>query len=705
VSMMLFGANPDLCAVDATTTSSSGRLANILRLFRLRVPDAIDDEDDGEKINRTPSSGCSLCSGHPQVKRENATAVARIRRKKRSRSPINNNVATISSLQSTSPELESANKLNLENLVHCALITLVTVVVYSNAVHGDFVHDDVAAIVTNKDALGKSPVLNLLHNDFWGMDIKDRRSHKSYRPLTVLTFRLTHAIFGLNPVPFHIGNLILHTTITLLAHHIVRTCLSVPPAPALVAALLFALHPVHTEAVTGMVGRADLLSTLFLLLTFLTAHRCWERVGLVSCMALLATLSKETGVMSLPIVVAYRLHQNQGLLSKEGGRTGLKYLSITLAMVFCRLGLNGSPPIFSEQDNPAAFAAPLPRLLTFSYLPVFAIKHLLCPSNLSYDWQLGSVPLISSILDLRNLSTFATILVGILLLHRSAISNSPALAFSLLTLVLPFLPASNLFFPVGFVAAERTLYTSSIGWCLLVALGLHRVHAHLSDSPASHLLQVQVPKVQVQVYVRPLLHLLLLAALLAGAAKTVFRNEVWESRETLFRSGLSSVPGNGKVFYNFGNFLRDQERKDEARICYKEALRLWPTYVIAMNNLATVTDNESDIEVLLLRALNLDPGHATSLFNLADLYRQQGRCALARTYFSLCLATPDCLPEAELLARQCGGGRDVREARRGGGRQHERHEGTEELEVWEQCANQSVPGSDCTPGENMIKAR
>ena len=194
--MMLFGANPDLCAVDATTTSSSGRLANILRLFRLRVPDAIDDEDDGEKINRTPSSGCSLCSGHPEaggggVKRENATAAARfdssllrrctfysslsrIRRKKRSRSPINNNVATISSLQSTSPELESANKLNLENLVHCTLITLATVVVYCNAVHGDFVHDDVAAIVTNKDALGKSPVLNLLHNDFWGMDIKDR---------------------------------------------------------------------------------------------------------------------------------------------------------------------------------------------------------------------------------------------------------------------------------------------------------------------------------------------------------------------------------------------------------------------------------------------------------------------------------------------------------------------------------------------------
>ena len=191
----------------------------------------------------------------------------------------------------------------------------------------------------------------------------------------------------------------------------------------------------------------------------------------------------------------------------------------------------------------------------------------------SYDWQLGSVPLISSILDMRNLSTCATILVGSLLLHRSAVSNrwfsfmkcckmfsssqfsmsrrdvrcswcqndshfslfplitsalsetivtthlhpisyfaivflhfafpnsistyhnciypffifcivfsilyflivfpSPALAFSLLTLVLPFLPASNLFFPVGFVAAERTLYTSSIGWWAYLYLYLY----------------------------------------------------------------------------------------------------------------------------------------------------------------------------------------------------------------------------------------
>ena len=82
----------------------------------------------------------------------------------------------------------------------------------------------------------------------------------------------------------------------------------------------------------------------------------------------------------------------------------------------------------------------------------------------------------------------------------------------------------------------------------------------------------------------------------------------------LFRSGLSSTPNYGKVFYNYGNSLRDQERKKQLfaikklwgkieeilKAFFSLFLRLWPSYVIAPNNLATVTDNETDIENLLL---------------------------------------------------------------------------------------------------------
>ena len=114
-------------------------------------------------------------------------------------------------------------------------------------------------------------------------------------------------------------------------------------------------------------------------------------------------------------------------------------------------------------------------MLTYLYLAVFSLLQLLCPSTLSYDWQLGSLPLVTRCTDSRNIITAvaAAAAVGLLLaakkvnhltifctisvIHIQATMKKP-LIFSLLFLVLPYIPASNIFFPVGFVAAERTLY-------------------------------------------------------------------------------------------------------------------------------------------------------------------------------------------------------------------------------------------------------
>ena len=63
---------------------------------------------------------------------------------------------------------------------HYLILTLITIAVYANSVHGDFVHDDISVIVTNEDTLGKTPVWDLLRNDFWGMDIRDRWSGHFY---------------------------------------------------------------------------------------------------------------------------------------------------------------------------------------------------------------------------------------------------------------------------------------------------------------------------------------------------------------------------------------------------------------------------------------------------------------------------------------------------------------------------------------------
>jgi hypothetical protein len=87
--------------------------------------------------------------------------------------------------KSTVPNISENGK---EKVAHCALLVIISCLVYANSLHGDLVHDDISAIVTNQDALGSSSTCSVFCNDFWGINIRDRRSHKSYGSVTILTF-------------------------------------------------------------------------------------------------------------------------------------------------------------------------------------------------------------------------------------------------------------------------------------------------------------------------------------------------------------------------------------------------------------------------------------------------------------------------------------------------------------------------------------
>ncbi|KAK7796405.1 hypothetical protein U0070_002060, partial [Myodes glareolus] len=147
----------------------------------------------------------------------------------------------------------------------------------------------------------------------------------------------------------------------------------------------------------------------------------------------------------------------------------------------------------------------------------------------------------------------------------------------LLFLVFPFIPASNLFFRVGFVVAERVLYMPSMGYCILFVHGLNKLCAGLSRCGATSLMASTV------------------LLLLLFSWKTVKQNEIWLSRESLFswvllrlteslsqddhtlpspRSGVQTLPHNAKVHYNYANFLKDQGRNKEAIYHYRTALNL-----------------------------------------------------------------------------------------------------------------------------------
>ncbi|XP_039456952.1 LOW QUALITY PROTEIN: protein O-mannosyl-transferase TMTC1 [Oreochromis aureus] len=524
-----------------------------------------------------------------------------------------------------------------------AALCILCILCYSNSLHGELVHDDVWAIVNNPDVRPGSSLRNIFSDDFWGKRMADNTSHKSYRPLCILTFKLNIVLGGMTPLYFHIVNMCLHCTVTCLLMHVCQCHVFENRCLAFVTALLFAVHPVHTEAVSGIVGRADVLACLLFLLTFLSYIRSVS--GRVSEDSLAFTVSSSSLFLSLLLGTC-------AMLVKETGITVFGVCLLYDALVLCRKPLmyhlssstlrellhicpfikraclitsyvviivsfrlwlmGGSMPLFSEQDNPASFSPHfLTRFLTYSYLLSFNAWLLLAPIVLCYDWQVGSITLVESLGDVRNVATMLLAVVMIALCLHCIFSlqrrDSREVLVGLLFLVFPFIPASNLFFRVGFVVAERVLYMPSMGYCILVAHGLGRLCSSVGRWGTA------------------VLSVSMLLLVLLFSWKTVHQNNVWLSREALFLSGIQTLPHNAKVHYNYANFLKDTGRHQEAIHHYATALRLYPRHASAMNNLGTLTRSPEEAEMYYRKALETNPQHNRALFNLGNLFKSQGK--------------------------------------------------------------------------------
>ncbi|XP_039988957.1 protein O-mannosyl-transferase TMTC3 [Xiphias gladius] len=529
------------------------------------------------------------------------------------------------------------------------LLTGLVVGCYWNSLSCGFVFDDVSAILDNKDLRPSTPLRNLFLNDFWGTPMAEERSHKSYRPLTVFTFRLNYLFSELSAVSYHLLNVVLHAVVCVLFLRVCRLFLD--KTSSLVAALLFAVHPIHTEAVTGVVGRAELLSSIFLLAAFLAYTKStgadhsivWAPIALTVVLVAAATLCKEQGITVVGICCIHEVFVAQGftlpmlldtlrqvLQGKDGFpyavlQTLLKLIVLvisTLLLVIIRVQVIQSQlPVFTRFDNPAAVSPTPTRQLTFNYLLPVNAWLLLNPSELCCDWTMGTIPLVESLLDLRNLATlvFYTFL-GLLAYHslRYKHSSAKTVIMALSLIVLPFIPASNLFFPVGFVVAERVLYVPSMGFCVLVAHGFKIV------SHKGHLKKIS--------------WLMIGVLLTTHAVKTFNRNWDWESEYTLFTSALKVNKNNAKLWNNVGHALENQNNYAKALQYFLQATRVQPDDIGAHMNVGRTYKNlnkskEAEDAYLVAKSLmpqvipgkkyatRVAPNHLNVYINLANLIR------------------------------------------------------------------------------------
>ncbi|XP_076358340.1 protein O-mannosyl-transferase Tmtc3-like isoform X1 [Tachypleus tridentatus] len=457
-------------------------------------------------------------------------------------------------------------------------IAATALTLYSTSLGGSLVFDDVAAIQGNRDVRPSSSFLNLFFNDFWGTPLYKEQSHKSYRPFTVFTFRLNYAVHGLQPLGYHVINVLLHALVCVLYY---RLCLFfLPRTVSFVAGITFSVHPIHTEAVAGIVGRAELLSAVFYLNAlshYMRVRRdndfvVWRCCAGTVTLAVCGTLCKEQCLTVLVVCSIYEfLSTKVWKVILLGGGMALPWVRKSLVRVGClglaalivvilRFKLMGSHlPQFNRFDNPASVTRFPTRHLTFSYLWSVNAWLLLFPCDLCCDWTMGTISLLTSFRDLRNISTLCFCVIVIILLWFSWFTEQNQRVTVIMALsmaVVPFLPASNLLYHVGFVVAERVLYLPSMGFCLLIAIGW------------SHLWQDK--------RLRGLATVGLVILVSVHAMKTALRNKEWKSAETLFTSGLRVNQKNAKLHNNLGHALEEQGRDEEALQCFQQAIRIQP---------------------------------------------------------------------------------------------------------------------------------
>uniref|UniRef100_A0A665VVY3 dolichyl-phosphate-mannose--protein mannosyltransferase n=1 Tax=Echeneis naucrates TaxID=173247 RepID=A0A665VVY3_ECHNA len=589
------------------------------------------------------------------------------------------------------------------------LCTAAAVGLYLNTLDADFCYDDSRAIKTNQDLLPETPWTNILYDDFWGTLLTHSGSHKSFRPLCTLSFRLNYTLHGLHPWGYHLLNVVLHGLVTALFTAFSRSLLG-GGLWSLLAGLLFASHPVHTEAVAGVVGRADVGAALFFLLSLLcyVRHcglrrdllaRCWGwMLGSLWCAAA-SMLWKEQGVTVLAVSAVYDLFvllkQKYLLLVPvifKKNTSVLLSLAVLASwgaiLLSARLYWMGNkPPNFSNSDNPAADSPHfLTRTLTFLHLPAANTWLMLCPDKLSFDWSMDAVPLIKSLADWRNLHTVAfyggffllvlfglrghsskaketngkahvangksvtngngfhapdtnhntyhgppkTTLNGSTGLHHcppwtSLPPTENLVLFSLSTLSLPFIPATNLLFYVGFVIAERVLYIPSIGFCLLVAAGARSLYVRLRTRGC-----------------KASLFCLCMGLVLLNGLRTVQRNRDWSNEENLYKSGISANPA--KAWGNLGNVLKNQGKIAEAEKAYRNALHYRGNMADMLYNLGLLLqENERPAEALhyYKLAIGSRPTLASAYLNTGIILMNQGNLEEAKRTFLTCAEIPD----------------------------------------------------------------
>ncbi|MBI4055626.1 MAG: tetratricopeptide repeat protein [Elusimicrobia bacterium] len=423
-------------------------------------------------------------------------------------------------------------------------------------------------------------------------------SSNFYRPTQMTLYFLLVQTAGLVPWAFQLLNIALHAGGSLLFFLLLQRWLPASPLLSLSGVLLWALHPIHVEAVANINGTADPLALFLMLLSF-WFFLCgrFKSAGLGY---LLALLSKESAViLPLALVLYDRMQgQKENFLKRHR-------LFWVLAGLYLLLRLS----LFNFAGALNFYPASNPFTENFSYR-LYTLFSVLGGGFRMLCWPTGLYPEkgwpVFTTLWTPAVLTPLIVILGLLGAALYFSKRNPLVAFGILWFFVSYLPMSNLWAKINALFWEHWFYAPSLGLVLALLAGASRMR----------------PKAQ------KLCALAMLFLALFLGPKTIRQIGIWKDPEIFGRTILQYERGSARVWNNYAMALMDAEKHGEAILAYRKAIGTSDVYPQTHHNLANLYRKTGNLPAAAReyqRALEIDPRFYFSRVALGELLIQTGR--------------------------------------------------------------------------------
>jgi len=507
--------------------------------------------------------------------------------------------------------------------------------VYANSLRNDFAYDDVHIVQENPDIRSLSTLPRALLEPYWPGEFGKQLG--LWRPTTTAVVGLEYAVAGEDPLLYHIVNVVAHALTTALVVLVLAELMSV--AAALVGGLVFAVHPVHVEAVANVVGIAEVLPAALCLLAALIHLRGPERTGWGRALAIgglyaVAFGAKESAA-TLPGVIflldAARRRIGFGDLADYVRRRWRPYgvmavvMAAMLAIRFRVLGNVAHP--FSPLG--ADLLEQIPRIWTVAEVWSHYVRLLVFPMDLSSDYSPNVIPIAIGwhAANVVGVVLALALLVGALVAWRRpemarGRGSARAVAFGIVWFVITISPVANVLFLSGVLLAERNLYFPSIGFVAAVGWLVVRL---ARDRPRT--------SVALAVVVLSLM-----------GWRTWERNPTWRDNSSVFGRMIADYPQSGRAQWMLGDLFFQRGRPEQGLVSYRAAINILGAHYPLITEISRKLIDAGyypAAERLLLRAWKDHPEIAVAPHLLAVVYSEQGNVQETERFCRITLALDD----------------------------------------------------------------